>query len=230
MSDQNIVPPQLDDVFSTFKREILTTINCVQIGRIISASKNQTVEIELQVQRRNGDEIVNYPVLVDCPYFILQGGGGYIDMPVSPNDYCIVLFNDRNIDTWWDTSNVDVPRDRRKHSLSDGMALVGINPRTNVLDIDGSVVRIFGTSGPGTEQFAARENDTTVSSSSEDSTFWTFFTAFFSVITGAPIPEPGNGAPSAFQAALAAAITGAGGVPSSQAGRINSASTEVQIG
>lgn len=80
------------------------------------------------------------------------------------------------------------------------------------------------------EKGAARLDDTTTSSSSEDSAFWTFWSAVWGVVTGAPIPEPGNGAPSAFQAALIAAITAAGGTPSSIAGKINSSSDTVKVG
>ena len=231
MSDQSIIPPDFDDVLAELKNSIFANINCVQIGKIETVNDNQTVEIMIQVKRRvSGDKISDYPILVDCPYFVLQGGGAYIDMPVTAGDYCLVLFNDRNIDVWWDTANVKEPEDRRKHSLSDGIALVGINPKTSYLEKDGSIVRILGTSGPGEEEFAARQNDTTVSSSSEDSAFWTFFAAFFGIITGPPIPEPGNGDPSALQAALSAAIAGAGGTPTQQAGKIDGGSSEVKIG
>jgi hypothetical protein len=76
----------------------------------------------------------------------------------------------------------------------------------------------------------ARLNDSTISSSSEDTLFWTFWNSVFGVITGSPIPEPGNGAPSAFQTALASAITGAGGIPVEINGKINSSSDTVKAG
>lgn len=76
----------------------------------------------------------------------------------------------------------------------------------------------------------ARVEDTTISSSSEDNTFWTFWNAFFSIITGASIPEPGNGSPSALQTALATAISGAGGTPIEINGKINSGSEKVKVG
>ena len=231
MSDQTVFPPDLDDVLAELKNSIFATLNCVQIGRIENINDNQTVGIALQVKRRvRGQEIANYPLLVDCPYFVLQGGGAYIDMPIKTGDYCIVLFNDRNIDDWWDTANVKEPADRRKHNLSDGLAIVGINPSTNVLENDGGFVRILGTSGTGSEEPAARKEDPTISDSSTDSAFWTFFAAFFAIVTGPPIPEPGNGAPSAFQTALAGAITGAGGTPTKQDGKIADGSSEVKIG
>lgn len=84
----------------------------------------------------------------------------------------------------------------------------------------------------GKEDFreAARVDDTTISSSDEDSAFWGAINAFFGVITGTPVPEPGSGSPSALQAALAAALAGAGGAPTEMAGKIDSGSTQVKIG
>lgn len=230
--NQTVIPPDLDDVLAELKNEIFATLNCIQIGKIESINKDeQSAEIQIQVRRRVQDgTTVAYPLLVDCPFFVLQGGGAYLDMPIAAGDFCLVLFSDRDIDTWWSSNNAKEPRTLRKHSLSDGFALIGINPKTDVLDFDGSKVRILGTSGPGSEQPAARENDPTISSSSEDSAFWSFFSAFFGVITGPVINEPGNGNPSALQAALAAAIAGAGGTPTSQSGKIETGSTEVEIG
>lgn len=231
MSGQVINPPDLDDLFVAFKNEIFATLNCIQIGKIEAVNDNQTVSIQLQFKRRlSGGKTSPYPVLVDCPYVVLQGGGAYIDMPINTGDFCLVLFNDRNIDDWWDTANVKEPRDRRKHSISDGIALVGINPNTSFLEKDGSLVRILGTSGPGDEEFAARQNDKVTSDSSTDINFWTFFAAVWAVFTGPSIPEPGAGNPSALQTAVAAAITGAGGAPTSQVGKITGGSEEVKIG
>ena len=79
-------------------------------------------------------------------------------------------------------------------------------------------------------QFVGRIGDEVTSDNQADSTWWVFLNAFFGVITGAPIPEPGNGAPSAFQTALNIAITSAGGLPSSQKAKITKGSDQVKVG
>ena len=206
MSDQQIYPPDLDDVLSGLKNEIFADLNCVQIGRIQKVNSNQTVEILLQMKRRIPDnKIADYPLLVDCPYFVLQGGGAYIDMPIKKGDICLVLFNDRNIDTWWSTENVAESPDRRKHNLSDGFALIGVNSDVNPLDNDGTFVRILGTSGPGAEEKAARENDLTEINAVTDSAWY------------------------AWLAAVGTA-TGVGAPPSTITGKISGGSSEVKIG
>ena len=212
MSD-TIVAPGFDDSLEQIRAEVFTTLNCIQVGRIVAFDKgNQTANVEIQLRRRrNETEIAEYPVLQDCPVFVLQGGGAYIDLPIAARDYCIVLFNDRNIDTWWSTANVAEPPNRRKHALSDGIAIVGINPRTSVRDIDGSIVRILGTSGPGGEEPAARQKDTTGSSAADDATFWNWVTTISAAVNGL---APGS-VPT---------------VPTSQTGQITGGSSEVFIG
>lgn len=149
--------PDQEDVLNEWRNDIFATLNCVQIGKIEKVNSNQTVSVSLQVQRRiPNNETRNYPVLVDCPYVVMQGAGAYLDMPITVGDYCIVLFNDRNMDVWWSTENVTAPADKRKHSLSDGMALVGINSNLSPKQRDGTFVRLLGTSGPGAEEFSVK--------------------------------------------------------------------------
>jgi hypothetical protein len=144
MSDaktQTINPPDLDDVLEELKFEIFANFNCIQIGRIEKYDKStQIAEIQIQVKRRVGSRTINYPLLVDCPVVILQGGESYIEFPIKKDDYCLIFFNDRDIDNWFSTGNVKEPNTTRKHDLSDGIALVGINPETSPLGLDGSKV------------------------------------------------------------------------------------------
>lgn len=136
-----------DDIYSVMKRleeKIVAEINCVAIGKIETVKYDeQTVEVLIVYKRllNNGD-VQSYPLLLDVPFFVLQGGGSFIEMPITKGDFCIVLFNDRNYSTWWDSGNEREPENARKHSLSDGIALAGINPKTKVFDLDGEKVRI----------------------------------------------------------------------------------------
>jgi hypothetical protein len=155
-----IIPPNIKILLNELRAEIFSTLNCVQIGKIekVTASA-QTVEISLQIKRLAADGTSTaYPVLVDCPYFVLQGGGAYIDMPIKPGDYCIVLFNDRCIDSWWSTANVADPPSTRKHSFSDALAIVGLNPKPSPRAADGTWARLMASGG--TEKEAARKGDT----------------------------------------------------------------------
>jgi len=142
--DKTVIEPDLYTNFQRLKDDIFQNMNCVKIGKISSFDKTkQTAEIELLVKVKVSDtEIKDYPMLLDCPVFSLQGGGAYIEMPITSGDNCIVLFNDRDIDNWYQTGNSMIPASKRKHNLSDGIAIVGLNPLTKSLTLDGNKIKI----------------------------------------------------------------------------------------
>jgi hypothetical protein len=139
-----VYPPDLQMNLKRLKDEIFADLNCLQIGKITKFDKTtQSAEIEIQCKRRISEtQIIDYPPLVDCPVFFLQGGGAYLEMPVQINDYCLVLFSDRDIDIWFSSGNKREPNTRRKHNISDGIALVGLNPSSSVLTLDNDKVQI----------------------------------------------------------------------------------------
>jgi hypothetical protein len=149
-NNPTIYPTDLDDLLLELKTEIFSQLNCVQIGKIQSVNlSEQTAEIEIQFKRQvTDDKIVDYPLLVDCPIFVMQGGGSFIEFPIQPGDFCLVLFNDRNIDQWWAKGAKAAPVGQRKHSLSDGFALVGINPKTSALNLSGDKIIIKSDNYP----------------------------------------------------------------------------------
>ena len=211
MKPDEILPANQLSVLDAFKSDIFATFHCIQIGKIEKVTPGeQTVEVTLQIRRPAADGTSSaIPLLVDVPYMVLQGGGAYIDLPITAGDYCIVLFNDRDIDTWWSTANMADPATNRKHDLSDGIAIVGLNPKTSPLPIDGAAVRILGTSGAGSEKEAARKGDAVASTATDDTAFWAWITA-----AGAALAALGVVAP----------------VPSSLTGKITGGSSEVKIG
>lgn len=96
----------------------------------------------------NGYFTMKYPIIVDCPVFILQGGGSGITFPIQAGDTCLILFNDREIDTWFSTGQVRAPGIQRFHSFSDGIALIGLRPATNAFaEYDDENLSAFGPDG-----------------------------------------------------------------------------------
>jgi hypothetical protein len=158
MSNIPSAQPQLLDVLLRNKRETSLEINCVKIGKIESYSNlTNTAKITISSLRRlpNGDTC-EYPQLEDCPVFILQGGGSYLSMPIDSGDNCLVLFNDRCIDDWYVSGQITAPDDTRVHSLADGIAIVGINPLTDVIPHSSSVTVLNG----GTHKVAIKNATT----------------------------------------------------------------------
>lgn len=130
----SVQPPDLRQLLNQLRSEIFFSLNCHQVGTIVSFNaERQTAEIRINILRVVGNQTQQYPLLVDCPVFVNRGGGGAITFPISPGDPCLVHFNDRNIDNWFSTGNTTAPNTSRAHSLSDGFAEVGYGSLANNL-------------------------------------------------------------------------------------------------
>jgi hypothetical protein len=113
---------------SELKKDIFNNLNCIQIGKIQEFnSTTQTATIEIQFKRVLRDRFEDYPLLLDCPVVVINGGSGKLTMPIAKGDNCIVLFCDRCIDDWFTSGTKQPPRVYRTHDINDGFALVGIN-------------------------------------------------------------------------------------------------------
>jgi hypothetical protein len=127
-----LTQPSLTDIIRSTKKSVKQETNCVQVGKINSydAAKG-TAKIQIMVKRVQLGKIVSYPLLLDCPVYMVQGGTGSVYMPIQAGDECIVLFADRNIDIWHSTGTEAAPANSRCHDLADGIALVGIRSLVN---------------------------------------------------------------------------------------------------
>lgn len=122
--------PELKTLLDQMKRQTMLAMNCVQIGIIQeyrAATNTAKVKIASQIKMPNG-AIIEYPILDDCPVFTLSGGSSFVSCPIASGDFCLVLFNDRNMDNWYLTGAVTTPDTARAHSIADGIVLVGLNP------------------------------------------------------------------------------------------------------
>ena len=138
--------PDLTTLLQGVKDDIFATLNCAQIGTIQSFNAaKQTATVSLNFRRVVYNQtqqldappappaVIAYPLLTDVPVFVLNGGGAVMTMPIGAGDTCILLFNDRNLDTWYSTGAIAQPLTPRAHSLSDGMALVGVRSLANLI-------------------------------------------------------------------------------------------------
>ncbi len=132
----SVLSPELLDAFGQLKLDITRTMNCVKIGSIQSFDRTKkTAQVQILFKRvLNDGTQADYPILVDCPVFTLQGGGGAIQFPIAAGDNCLILFSDRNLDAWFSNGTASAPFDARCHDLSDGLCLVGINSLGSSLD------------------------------------------------------------------------------------------------
>ncbi len=145
-----VLPNILRGLLDAAAQEAASSINCTMIGTIISFdSGTQTARISINFQKvldkvpAGKPQIFNYPTLIQCPVVSLFGGVSFMTFPIKAGDTCLVFFNDRDIDSWITTGTTTTPNSKRVHSLSDGIALVGIRPISGALaDYDDDNVKI----------------------------------------------------------------------------------------
>ena len=135
---QNLVPssPQLQDLLDLLKKDIMMSLVCHHIGTVQSfdpAKQIATATINYKKTYFNRDsnglyqpKLVDYPILIDCPCIVLGGGPTSLTFPIAKGDECLILFNDRDIDSWFSSGQVGPVATPRLHSMSDALILVGV--------------------------------------------------------------------------------------------------------
>jgi phage baseplate assembly protein gpV len=91
--------------------------------------------IQARLQQPDGAYVwVNLPLLVDCPVVFPSGGGITLTFPIAAGDECLIIFSCRCIDAWWQSGGFEnVQADLRMHDLSDGIAIVGLSSKPQVI-------------------------------------------------------------------------------------------------
>lgn len=127
--------PTLASLLRLHKQDVMLSINCHQVGEIVSFDPStQTAEVQIKMLRMMNGELKQYPVLVDCPCVVLTGGKGCLTLPIQAGDSCLVLFNDKDLDNWYAGGQTVAPRKERSHDFADAIALVGIRNKQNEIE------------------------------------------------------------------------------------------------
>lgn len=123
------VEPSLMNVLNDFQNKIFNNLNCHQIGKIVKFySEDQTADINICFKKEVVDlktqttTTKDYTLLLKCPVM-----GTYITYPIKAGDYCLVCFNDCNIDSWFENVDNQLPYSIDRHNINDGIAIVGLN-------------------------------------------------------------------------------------------------------
>lgn len=139
--NQSLDPAKADliDLFNAWKKDVLLSLNCHHIGTIQSFNAtNQTAKATINypkiffqqnIQGSNVAQPVPYPPVVDCPVICLGGGNANLTFPIIEGDECLILFNDRNLDSWLAQGAGQPPNNLRLHSFADAIILVGLRSK-----------------------------------------------------------------------------------------------------
>jgi phage baseplate assembly protein gpV len=113
----------------------------------------QRADVVPLLRSRYADGQVTEPqVITSVPVVFPRSGGASLTMPVNKGDGVMLHFTDASIDEWLGSGGVVTPDDRRRHDLSDCIAVPGLysfadtTPQDNNTDVrlqyDSSEVRL----------------------------------------------------------------------------------------
>ena len=94
--------------------------------------ENNTIEAQPTVRERfiseNGKiSYMDYPLLINVPVVRTGFKDAVVSFPINQGDECLVIFSDVSFDYWWMNGGINNPVEQRRHDLSDGFAILGIN-------------------------------------------------------------------------------------------------------
>lgn len=143
MSNPALTDPDLTYAMSIFGNSIQYDLNCHRVGKIVKFNPDDlTCDVELLELKPTQSRLDKYALIQGLP-LLIDGG---IDTNLTFGDVtgaeCLVHFNDRDIDSWFDTGESYMPNSKRMHDFSDGFVSLRPHNKNDVIDyeIDGTVL------------------------------------------------------------------------------------------
>lgn len=140
MADRNSLISNLATVISLGLESYVKDLHTALPGIIESFNSiDQTVSVQPAIKRvfktDDGDKEIlipqNLPLLINVPVIYPRGGGFSLTFPVKQNDECLIIFCERAIDDWHKKGGINKPANKRFHSFSDAVALIGLSSIPN---------------------------------------------------------------------------------------------------
>ncbi|OOM74005.1 hypothetical protein CLPUN_42430 [Clostridium puniceum] len=78
-------------------------------------------------------EWMDVPLLLDVPIVIPRSGRYSLTMPIKTGDECLVIFLDSCMDAWFTHGGIQNQMEKRRHDLSDAIAIIGLYSQPNVI-------------------------------------------------------------------------------------------------
>lgn len=78
------------------------------------------------VQGETGSELIRQTPVTHAPVLWIGGGGSRLTFPVEPGDQCLLIIPSRPIDQWSALGTEVDPKNKRRHHMTDAIALVGL--------------------------------------------------------------------------------------------------------
>lgn len=146
--------PNLLSLFHSFKDKLLyNDINCCRVA-IVNEFYPESLQVQVNIANKmvvnikdDGSQITQdyAPITAKICY-----AGNGVSYPLKPGDSGILLFNDRELESWYINGQVNQLSYDRCHSLTDAIFIVGLYPQPNLANaqyIENCLHIFYGTKG-----------------------------------------------------------------------------------
>lgn len=121
-------------------------LNCVRIGIVEEFyPEDLTVQVRIANKRTIGMNEDGTPRVRDFApiYAKICYCNPFITNPVKKGDECVLLFSDREIESWFINGDVNPDSHTRMHDLTDAIAIFGIRSLPNMIEVLTNALHLF---------------------------------------------------------------------------------------
>jgi hypothetical protein len=139
---------QLLDAMDGAIQFALSNLHTATIGRVVAVSA-KTIDVQPVISRVVDKQSIPLPVFTKVPPLFMQGGASHTTYPIAVGDYCLLIITERCFDRWYEGQDNQSPAEMRMHDYSDGVAIIGLNPRASALTIPSVIQQTGDTNQDG---------------------------------------------------------------------------------
>lgn len=134
---KNLLNNTIVDLSEAIIKNVFKYLNCVKIGKIIKFyPEDKTADVQIITKIKDEeDNIKDIALLSKCLVI-----GNKITLPIEEGENVVVLFNDYDLNIYFETGEAQLPYSDRKHDLSDGIVICGLNSLINAINYDNSAI------------------------------------------------------------------------------------------
>lgn len=157
------LPADLTQTISAAGTKTAMDINCMRIGVVQEFyPKNLTAQVKLVDKMVRGLNPDGSQVLQEYPpiYAKVCYCNPFCTFPLTQGMECILLFNDRELETWFINGGSNIQAYPRMHDLTDAIAIVGIRSLPQMIQILTDCLHLFY----GTSSLQLKESEADISS------------------------------------------------------------------
>ena len=144
--NQMISTPDIGQTIKISGLQMASELNCMRIGIIQEFFANDlTVKVQIANKKQkslNADGTANVgdftPVIAKVCYC-----NPFITYDIQPGEECILLFSDREIESWFMTGGSQPEGHTRMHALTDAVAICGIRSLPKMISILSDCLNLF---------------------------------------------------------------------------------------